>query len=140
MLRINYILKRRATRYIAAGNKEWLYPEKRLGRPEWAKLDGDWLLFPNLWKVPFAGEIMMGFNDGSAWGADEYGRTPGNPQFKGQERHDRDWINFQNAKLEWARKRIGKSLAHVDDTTRDDSSGDSLMNDYLREDGLIPPR
>jgi hypothetical protein len=30
VLRINYILKRRATRYIAAAEEEWLYPEKRV--------------------------------------------------------------------------------------------------------------
>jgi len=135
VLRINYVLKRRAARYIAAGNKEWLYPEKHLGKAEWAKLDADWFLFPNPWKVGFTSEIMMGFNDGSAWGIDEYGRTPTHPNFKEQERHDRDWSSFQNAKLEWARKRVGKSLAHVDDTMREDSAGDSLMNDYLRREG-----
>ena len=139
VLRINYVLKRRAARYIAAGNKEWLYPEKHLGKADWAKLDADWFLFPNPWKVGFTSEIMMGFNDGSAWGIDEYGRTPTHPNFKEQERHDRDWFSFQNAKLEWARKRVGKSLAHVDDTMREDSAGDSLMNDYLRGEGLIPP-
>lgn len=30
VLAINYILKKRAARYIAAAEKEWLYPETRL--------------------------------------------------------------------------------------------------------------
>jgi len=68
---------------------------------------------------------------------DEYGRTPGNPDYKDQDRHDRDWVSFQYAKLEWARKRAGKALAHVDDTMREDSVGDSMMTDYLRKEGLI---
>jgi hypothetical protein len=139
VIRINYVLKRRATRFIAAGIEDWLYPERRLGKLEWAKLDSDWFLFPNPWKVGFASETMMSFTDGSAWGVDEYGRTPRHPEFQDKEQHDRDWISFQNAKLEWARKRVGKSLAHVDDTMREDSAGDSLMNDYLREEGLIAP-
>jgi hypothetical protein len=137
VLRINYILKRRATRYIASGNKKWLYPERHLGEISWAKLDNDWFLFPHLWKIPFTAEIVMGFKNGRAWGMDEYGRTPGNPDYKDQDRHDRDWVSFQYAKLEWARKRAGKALAHVDDTMREDSVGDSMMTDYLRKEGLI---
>jgi hypothetical protein len=35
--RINYVLKARARRYIAAGRKEWLYPEKSVSEP-WAEL------------------------------------------------------------------------------------------------------
>jgi hypothetical protein len=41
VLRINYILKRRATRYIAASTEEWLYPEKRVSTTEWKNLDDD---------------------------------------------------------------------------------------------------
>jgi hypothetical protein len=35
---INFILKKRARRFIAAANKEWLYPEKKLPRTMWNKL------------------------------------------------------------------------------------------------------
>jgi Protein of unknown function (DUF4238) len=79
VLRINYILKRRATRYIAAAEEEWLYPESRVSTANWSKLDNDWFLFPHLWKVPFHSETVVGYRDGSAWSADEYGRHPGNP-------------------------------------------------------------
>jgi hypothetical protein len=34
---INYVLKARARRYIAAGRKEWLYPEKSVSEP-WGEL------------------------------------------------------------------------------------------------------
>jgi hypothetical protein len=76
VLRINYILKRRAARYIAAAEKEWLFPEKRVSITDWTKLDNDWFLFPNLWKVSFTTGIMAGWADGSAWAADEYGHHP----------------------------------------------------------------
>ena len=44
VLRINYILKRRAVRYIAAAEKDWLYPERHVSTTEWTKLDDDWFL------------------------------------------------------------------------------------------------
>jgi hypothetical protein len=138
VLRINYILKRRATRYIASGNREWLFPEKHLGNISWAKLDGDWFLFPHLWKIPFTSEITMGFNDGSAWGMDEYGRMPGNPHYRDKSQHDKDWLSFQNAKREWARNRVGKAVAHVDNNMKEDLVGDSIMAKYLQKEGLIP--
>jgi hypothetical protein len=60
VLRINYILKRRAVRYMAAAEEEWLYPERHVSTTEWADLDEDWFLFPHLWKVPFHREIIVG--------------------------------------------------------------------------------
>src|SRR5690554_1274786 len=36
---INYILKCRAQRYIAAAEKDWLFPEKQLKKLDWASFD-----------------------------------------------------------------------------------------------------
>ncbi len=47
--RINFILKKHATRYIAAG--------RALGNLEWSKLDDDWFLLPNVWKVRLASSL-----------------------------------------------------------------------------------
>ena len=52
VLRINYILKKRATRYVAAAEEEWLYPERRVSTTEWANLDNDWFMLPHLWDNP----------------------------------------------------------------------------------------
>jgi hypothetical protein len=82
----------------------------------------------------------MGFNDGTAWGMDEYGRQPGNPGYRDQEQHDRDWATHGRAQREWAKKRVGKSVAHIDNTMREDSVEDSLMHDFLAGQGLVPPR
>jgi len=60
VLRINYILKRRAVRYMAAAEEEWLYSERHVSTTEWADLDEDWFLFPHLWQVPFHREIIVG--------------------------------------------------------------------------------
>jgi len=51
VLRINYVLKLNADRFIAAGNEELLYPERTLGRIDWAKIE---FLFPNPWNVNFS--------------------------------------------------------------------------------------
>ncbi len=71
--RINYILKARARRYVAAGRKEWLYPEKMVSDP-WSELRNT-LLPPDdaLWH--FGGEIFARFDDGRVYYQDEFGRT-----------------------------------------------------------------
>lgn len=56
VLRINYILKRRATRYVAASQREWLFPEARVPTTDWRALDDDLFLLPHVWKVGFSGE------------------------------------------------------------------------------------
>jgi hypothetical protein len=38
VIKINYIIKKRAYRYIAAVEKEWLYPEKYIPYQNWQKL------------------------------------------------------------------------------------------------------
>lgn len=71
--RINYILKARASRYIAAGRKEWLYPERMIDE-SWRDLAAT-LVPPmeGLWH--FGGEIFAKFNDGHVHYQDEFGRT-----------------------------------------------------------------
>lgn len=71
---INYLMKRRAHKFIAAGSKDWLYPEQHF--------DGDWsaignVLLPKneLWR--FGGEIYVGYKDESIDYQDQFGRTSG---------------------------------------------------------------
>ncbi|OFV93358.1 MAG: hypothetical protein A3F68_07890 [Acidobacteria bacterium RIFCSPLOWO2_12_FULL_54_10] len=72
---INHLLKARATRYIAASEKDWLYPE-RLPLGTWEAI-GKTLLPPSdeLWH--FGGEIYIGYKDGTTHYQDEFGRTSG---------------------------------------------------------------
>jgi hypothetical protein len=71
--RINYVLKSRAHRYIAAGRKEWLLPEKSVSEA-WDELRKT-LLPPKdqLWH--FGGEMFAKFKDGHVHYQDEFGRT-----------------------------------------------------------------
>lgn len=133
VLRINLILKRRATRYIAAAEEEWLYPEKRVSVQHWSKLDDDWFLFPHLWKVTFASGIVVGFKGGGSWAADDYGFRPGDPRYDDKERRQQEWNLREKAQKTWARKRAVCSVAHVEEH---DHAGDSLMQKYLASQGI----
>lgn len=129
VLRINFILKKRATRYIAASKEEWLYPEGH-APTSWSKLDDDWFLFPHLYKVPFTTGIMAGYKNGSTWAQDEYGRRPGNPKYGDEKLREKERQTHRRAQREWARKRLGKSLAHIDKFEHDEVY-DKLMQDDL---------
>jgi hypothetical protein len=135
VIRINYILKKRATRYIAAACEDWLYPERHVSTQEWIALDDDWFLLPHLWKVPFMGQITIGHRDGSVWSMDEYGRRPGDVGYKNEKLRQKEWVSKEQAKQEWAKKRIGKSRAQVDKWDHD--VGDKMMENFLRAEGLI---
>ena len=71
--RINFVLKARASRYIAAGRKEWLYPEETVS-DSWEELRAT--LLPSedeLWH--FGGEMFAQFDSGHVHYQDEFGRT-----------------------------------------------------------------
>lgn len=70
----NYLLKRRAHKFIAAGNKDWLFPEKHFAR-DWSGIGKILLPKDELWR--FGGEIYVGHQDGSVYYQDEFGRTSG---------------------------------------------------------------
>jgi hypothetical protein len=132
------MLKSRATRYIAAAEEAWLYPERQVSTTEWSNLDRDWFLFPHPYKVSFGREILMGFGDGSSWRQDEYGRRPSNPRFKDEGLRRKEWERHLRAQEEWAKRRLGRSVAHIHPSDRTDAAADRLMQKYLEEQGLIP--
>lgn len=74
VIAINYLLKRRAHKFIAAGNKNWLYPEQHFGS-DWREIGKLLLPRDELWR--FGGEIYVGYQDGSVYYQDEFGRTSG---------------------------------------------------------------
>lgn len=132
VIRINLILKSKATRFIAAGNEEWLYPEKQVRRSGWAIMDDDWFLLPNLWKIDFTSSVMVGYNDGSSWAADEYGRHPGHPLYKNDlARRERERSARTLSQQKWAKKlRRGKSISHTYESWTDEVH-DKMMFEYL---------
>lgn len=74
VIAINYLLKRRAHKFIAAGNKDWLYPERHFA-DDWSAIGKILLPRDELWQ--FGGEIYVGYKDGSVYYQDELGRTSG---------------------------------------------------------------
>lgn len=74
VITINYLLKRRAYKFIAAGNKDWLYPEQHFAS-DWSAIGEILLPKDDLWR--FGGEIYVGHKDGSVYYQDEFGRTSG---------------------------------------------------------------
>jgi hypothetical protein len=78
---INFVLKSRAKRYIAATDEEWLYPEK-FSFSKWHELRNTFLP-PSDELYHFGGEIYVGYKDGSTYHQDAYGREyPENEHLK----------------------------------------------------------
>lgn len=73
---INFIIKSRARRYIAAGKEEWLYPENYVSKSDWNTFGHGYLLMPDPRAVYLGGDIYIGYKDGSSTAFDPYGRRP----------------------------------------------------------------
>ena len=131
--RINYILKKHATKHIAAGREAYLYPENILGKVEWSKLDDDWFLLPNVWKVHFTTSIMA-----RGLAIDEYGRDPRHPDYQDKRRREKEHDTFEAAKREWAKRRLGKPLAQTLDVGHENEFYDRLVREHLKQEGLLP--
>lgn len=95
VIAVNYILKRMATRYIAAAEKEWLYPERVVSTKRWRELGGEFFLRPDPRRMGFAGEMYVQYADGSVFAIDEYGRLPdNNPERVAQREAERQaWLD-----------------------------------------------
>lgn len=98
---INYVLKTRAKRYIAAGEREWLYPEKGLAATRWDRLGDKVFLMPDPRKVNFTTGFVMGFKGGGGWGHDEYGRHSDDNDPEVKRLREKEWRTFQAAKQSW---------------------------------------
>lgn len=71
--KINFIIKLRAKQFLAAENKEWLYPEKVV-RCSWREM-GKVLLPPDDELYHYGGEVFGKYEDGTYFYHDQYGRT-----------------------------------------------------------------
>jgi hypothetical protein len=79
--KVNHIIKSRSKDAIAGGKESWLYPEDRL-TCEWSELRHV-LLPPSEELYKFGGEMYVGYEDGSTYYQDEFGRTsPQNDNLK----------------------------------------------------------
>ena len=102
VLQINMIIKRRAYRYIAAADTEWLHPERRVSTDHWKKLGGGYLLMPEPRLLHMGGEIMIGYRDGQHDAFSEYGHKPWQKGYKDEQRFQREWAALDRFQAEYA--------------------------------------
>jgi len=100
---INFILKSRALRYVAAAVPEWLYPEKRVSKSDWRNFGDGYLLMPDPRPIHSGGTVYMTYEDGTSLASDEYGRLPGQPGFEDKQRSELEWNALHRFKGEFAR-------------------------------------
>ena len=72
IIAINYVIKSRARQYVAAGDINWLNPEHHNSRG-WREIAEILLPRDELWQ--FGGEIIVGYEDGTSYYQDAFGRT-----------------------------------------------------------------
>jgi hypothetical protein len=87
---INFIIKKRAYRYIAAAEEEWLYPERHIPSEHWRKLDDRYLVMPDPRSVTVSEEIIVGYDHRPADIFDSYGRRPGPSGFRNKTQGERE--------------------------------------------------
>lgn len=75
VIEVNHIAKSRANRYIAAGQNEWLYPERSVTK-SWRDLRTT-LLPPEDELFHFGGEMYVRYEDGRVHYQDQFGRQEG---------------------------------------------------------------
>lgn len=103
VIEINYVLKKRAWRYIAAAEKEWLYPEHHITTQHWDKLGNGYLFMPDPRVVSFSSEVLIGYSDKHVEGFDAYGRRPWHPEYNSEDENKKERETSQAFKGEFAR-------------------------------------
>lgn len=103
VLAVNYIIKKRAFRYIAAAEEEWLYPERNIKFKHWDQIGKSYVLMPDPRSMTFSSEVIIGYGNGKSDAFDEYGRKPWHREYREKERHDYEWDTFHAFQGEYAR-------------------------------------
>jgi hypothetical protein len=102
VLMINSIIKRRAYRYVAAAEQEWLYPERHVSTDHWKKFGDGYLLMPEPRLIHMGGEIFLGYSNGLSDAFSEYGHKPWQEGYKDAERARRESASLRRFQAEWA--------------------------------------
>ena len=102
VLMMNMIIKRRAYRYIAGAEKEWLYPERYVSTDHWKKFGDGYLLMPEPRLIYMGGEIFIGYKDGHREAFSECGHKPWQKGYKDANRERRETAALYRFQAEWA--------------------------------------
>ena len=69
---INYAIKKRAVRYVAAGTNDWLLPENIVGDPRWSEIDAT-LHYDGFARKLAGGETILKYTDESIEFSNQFG-------------------------------------------------------------------
>jgi hypothetical protein len=111
VLQINLITKRRAYRYIAAAEKDWLYPEKQVSTDHWKKFGDGYLLMPEPRRIHMGGEVFIGYEGGRSDAFGPYGHKPWQKGYKDDEREKTETKALERFQAEYAKLRGPKFTA-----------------------------
>ncbi len=100
---INFIIKSRAFRYIAAAKEDWLYPDRFISKSQWNIYGNGYLLMPDPRAVNFGGEIMWGNYDGTGGSMDVYGRRPWQHDYNKESNTQEEFDTLSRFQGEFAR-------------------------------------
>ena len=103
VLEVNFIIRSRSRRYIAAAAEEWLYPERRISKSDWPRFGAGYLLMPDPRGIDMGGTLYMVDDRGRTFTADEYGRLPWEGGFESEEGKARESVALYRFKGEFAR-------------------------------------
>ena len=117
VLEINFIIKSRALRYIAAAKEEWLFPDRHISKAQWNQYGHGYLLMPDPRPVHVGGELMWGDDKGGYGAQDEYGRRPWEKDYNKETKTFEEAGTLSRFQGEFARlfgpRRRGLSFSHV---------------------------
>jgi len=99
---INFVIKKRALRYVAAAEKDWLYPETHLRSDHWRKLGDGYLLMPDPRHVYMGGTTYIGYKGGHSEAFGPYGHRPWERSFEDKARDQSESRSLQKFQAEWA--------------------------------------
>ena len=139
VIEINYILKRRARRYVAAADKDWLFPEKHLRCDHWRRLGDGYLLMPDPRHVHMGGTTYIGYRGGGSEAFGPYRHRPWERAYEDQERERVEAKMLNKFQAEWAAKYgpdyrgVSYHFAGRDGRTHE---GDMIHQHYLDFDRL----
>lgn len=130
VLQINYITKKRAYRYIAGAEVEWLYPERYVSTYHWRELGDGVLLMTEPRLIHMGGGIFIGYEDGSKDAFGTYGHRPWQRGFKDAAREKLESKTLERFQAEWALRHGAKYTAinHEFSGRVSESSADMMLH------------
>ncbi|HET7320475.1 MAG TPA: DUF4238 domain-containing protein [Candidatus Saccharimonadales bacterium] len=128
---INFILKSKAQRYVAAYKKEWLYPEKHVDPRAWRDFGDGRLFLPDPRSLTTGTQYFVGFKDGRTYAQDEYGRLPTQDQPSQVELNTLHRIQGEFAhKYGPVRRGISFSMGELEEAVDSDSMHELYLSRY----------